>query len=39
LFFGPKGTNGTDYTFLLKFEQGRNCLYHYTGRTVNDVLE
>ena len=39
LFFGPKGTNGTDYIFLLKFEQGRNCLYHYTGRTVNDVLE
>lgn len=39
LFFGPKGTNGTDYTFLLKFEQGRNCLYHYTGRTVNGVQE
>lgn len=39
LFFGPKGTNGTDYTFLLKFEQGRNCLYHNTGRRVNNVLE
>lgn len=39
LFFGPKGTNGTDYTFLLKFEQGRNCLYHYTGRIVNGVQE
>ena len=39
LFFGPKGTNGTDYTFLLKFEQGRNCLYHNTGRIVNGSLE
>lgn len=27
LSFGPKGTNGTDYTFILKMEPTRHCLF------------
>lgn len=27
LLFGPKGTSGTDYTFLLRMQPGRSCLY------------
>lgn len=39
LSFGTSGTNGTDYTFMLQWEEGSNCIYSdeaYTNYGLDD---
>lgn len=35
LTFGPQGTNGTDYTLTLEFENNQNCLYAKSSSGIN----